>query len=261
MTKEIKMRLFRIFNIILGAYTAFFGLELIVGCLYIYYGVGEYTREAVATVLALILPTFVLWALLAIFVFVFELCASVQKKPEKPERDLENTEKKLLEKKNIKKADPALETVRQIKGQQRKRKVFTAILLALTVIASLSFLFFALQTRFYGDDINRSVIWAFSLFIICFFDVAVFGTVVGFVKKSSLAKEIELLKRLPDAKESDIEKAEKAGADATAVAAVLRTIFIVSAAVALIIGGIVLGGYSDVLTKAVNICTECIGLG
>ena len=25
--------------------------------------------------------------------------------------------------------------------------------------------------------------------------------------------------------------------------------------------GALLGGYSDVLTKAVNICTECIGLG
>lgn len=261
MTKEIKMRLSRIFNIILGAYTAFFGLELISGCLYIYYVVGEYTRDIAATVLAFITPTFALWALLAAAVFVFEFNASVQKKPEKPERDLENTRKKLLEKKNIKKADPSLETVRCIKAQARKRRILTVILLALTVIAILSFLFFALQSRFYGDDINKSVIWAFSLFLVCFLDVAVFGAVVGFIKKSSLKKEIELLKRLPDARKADIEKAERAGADAAAVAAVIRIVFIFSAAIALIIGGIVLGGYSDVLTKAVNICTECIGLG
>lgn len=36
---------------------------------------------------------------------------------------------------------------------------------------------------------------------------------------------------------------------------------VLSFAVALLIVGIIWGGYSDVLTKAVNICTECIGLG
>lgn len=32
-------------------------------------------------------------------------------------------------------------------------------------------------------------------------------------------------------------------------------------AVALLIFGFATGGYADVLTKAINICTECIGLG
>ena len=38
-------------------------------------------------------------------------------------------------------------------------------------------------------------------------------------------------------------------------------LIIVVAAIAAIILGAFMGGFADVLTKAVNICTECIGLG
>ena len=36
---------------------------------------------------------------------------------------------------------------------------------------------------------------------------------------------------------------------------------ILSSAIVILIFGFVTGGYADVLTKAINICTECIGLG
>ena len=36
---------------------------------------------------------------------------------------------------------------------------------------------------------------------------------------------------------------------------------ILGLSVTVIVVGFLLGGYSDVLTKAINICTECIGLG
>ncbi len=36
---------------------------------------------------------------------------------------------------------------------------------------------------------------------------------------------------------------------------------ILGVAIIALIGGFLAGGYNDVLTKAVNICTECIGLG
>ena len=41
---------------------------------------------------------------------------------------------------------------------------------------------------------------------------------------------------------------------------ITRLVILGVAIVALILGA-VFGGYADVLTKAVNICTECIGLG
>lgn len=41
---------------------------------------------------------------------------------------------------------------------------------------------------------------------------------------------------------------------------IIKLIIIVAAIAAIILGAF-MGGFADVLTKAVNICTECIGLG
>ncbi|MBQ8794562.1 MAG: thioredoxin [Clostridia bacterium] len=41
---------------------------------------------------------------------------------------------------------------------------------------------------------------------------------------------------------------------------ITRLIILGIAVITLVLGAI-FGGYADVLTKAVNICTECIGLG
>ena len=69
-----------------------------------------------------------------------------------------------------------------------------------------------------------------------------------------LMKELELRrsaqKRKPDA----------AASEKTTGRNVIRVI-IVAAAVALIVLGVMNGGMFDVLVKAINICTECIGLG
>ena len=41
----------------------------------------------------------------------------------------------------------------------------------------------------------------------------------------------------------------------------ITRLVILGVAIAVLILGFAFGGYADVLTKAVNICTECIGLG
>ena len=41
---------------------------------------------------------------------------------------------------------------------------------------------------------------------------------------------------------------------------IIKSVIIVIAVGAIIFGALI-GGYADVLTKAINICTECIGLG
>lgn len=43
--------------------------------------------------------------------------------------------------------------------------------------------------------------------------------------------------------------------------ALIIKILIIFVAIVLLISGAIYGGFKDVLTKAVNICTECIGLG
>ena len=73
------------------------------------------------------------------------------------------------------------------------------------------------------------------------------------VRKNSISKEIELLKQCPKAAAPQQEHK-------TCRCTKLRCALLLAAA-ALALIGFLSGGTADVLTKAVNICTECIGLG
>ena len=83
-----------------------------------------------------------------------------------------------------------------------------------------------------------------------------FATCVWFVhvRKSSLLKEIELVKQCP--KKAALETETRKPDHTKKVKFAL-----LFAAAALALFGFFSGGTADVLTKAVNICTECIGLG
>ena len=101
MTKDMSMRLHRIFNIVLCAFILLSGALLSAGCLYIYFGVGEYTRETVAGVFAyMAVPV---WVCLALIVagWVWEIVSPLKAKKEKPLRDNANIRKKLLLKKDL----------------------------------------------------------------------------------------------------------------------------------------------------------------
>lgn len=71
----------------------------------------------------------------------------------------------------------------------------------------------------------------------------------------SVRREIELLKAAPQQKPAQDGEAPK-----RPVSPVLR-IVLYAAAIALVVLGVMNGGLRDVLVKAINICTECIGLG
>lgn len=71
----------------------------------------------------------------------------------------------------------------------------------------------------------------------------------------SVLREIEILKAAPQEKRTPAEPAgKKSGLPALRIA-------LYAAAAVLIVMGVMNGGMWDVLVKAVNICTECIGLG
>jgi hypothetical protein len=85
--------------------------------------------------------------------------------------------------------------------------------------------------------------------------IAAFAVVIGatFVCRRSMEREIQLLKGIPGG------EAPEAAAKPSCVNYVRVALYAV--AVVLILLGINNGGMRDVLVKAINICTECIGLG
>ncbi|MBE6587154.1 MAG: hypothetical protein E7647_01920 [Ruminococcaceae bacterium] len=280
MTKEKEMRLHRIFNIILAAFIVLTGLCFMAGCLRIYYNVTFETTELLFGI-KLPLPTFYpdqeysraiveetfgfiavpVYATVALTVlgFVYEFISPINIKRKKMNKDNEFLAKRLRMKKNVENcdADPAI--LSGIKREQVARTVRKSIIAVLFAVFTILFLRYAAASSNYTDDINGSVINAFLVLLSCIVVPLAYMMYSNVANDKSLEKEIDLLKKLPDAREADIVKKEEK--EPEQIVAVIRYVFIASAIVALLVAGIYLGGYEDVLTKAVNICTECIGLG
>ncbi len=271
MTKEKEMRLHSIFNIILAVFIILTGLCFMAGCIRIYFNVTfegglpvfhpdqAYSRELVADTFSKIaIPVYVTIALTLIG-FVYEFISPLNTKKRKVNKDNENLAKRLARKKNIKSGDHDSETVSAIYNIRLKRTVRKWVLAGVWTVFSILFLVYAMVSKNYTDDINGSVLNAFLILLSCIAIPCGYSVYYICATDKSFEKEVELLKKLPDAREDELEaEPEKKASRAVFI---IRIAVIAAVAVALIVGGIYLGGYSDVLTKAVNICTECIGLG
>ena len=75
-----------------------------------------------------------------------------------------------------------------------------------------------------------------------------------------MEQEIELLKQLPNADNAMSVQHGDATDKSERQVKLFRTAFL-CVGLFLLIYGFISGGTVDVLTKAINICTECIGLG
>ena len=92
-------------------------------------------------------------------------------------------------------------------------------------------------------------------FLVVSFCYAVF---TSYYFKKSYERELELIKKLPAA--VSVDSSDKIASSSNKMMLFIK-LTIVIIAVAVMIYGFIAGGTADVLTKAINICTECIGLG
>ncbi len=124
-------------------------------------------------------------------------------------------------------------------------------------VGSLVFLSYGANPQnFHTYEINRSMALAMAWLIPAMTVPFGYGIFAACHRKSSIRQEIDLLKSAP----TQAKCAPAPGAVRPSSAQWLRY-GILAAALVLMLGGYFLGGAVDVLTKAVNICTECIGLG
>lgn len=252
MTKRGGRTVRLLFDIVLSASLVIAGLCLIGGCLYIYNVEGAYSREIVAAVFSKIaVPVYVCLALLVVSIVweaVSPSAVHIRKAPKAyaAARDRLHSTRTL--------DDAAWAAVDREQACRRRYAVWRLVIAA----AALSiFLWYAVQPAHYTADINASVIRAMWVAIPCFVVPAAFAIVAAAQIDKSYQREIALLKPLPrQSQDSPPAPSAKRG-DITAV---LRFVLL-ALAVAALIYGFVAGGTVDVLTKAINICTECIGLG
>ncbi|MBR4881331.1 MAG: hypothetical protein IKU19_05315, partial [Clostridia bacterium] len=107
MTKDVSMRLHRIFNVIVAAFVGLCGICFGVACLYIYFEKGEYSREIVAEVFSYIAVPVYISVVHVIAGLIYELVSPLKRKKEKPERDRRFLLSRLSGKKNFSECDKA----------------------------------------------------------------------------------------------------------------------------------------------------------
>lgn len=232
------------------------GICLIAACLSIYYDGNGYSREAVRNAFhPIAVPVFICIGLIVI-TFIFSFFVPFEEG--KSKRGASHYTLALIRSKRDEENGDA-SVLYEISRQKKRRLTVTVIQLVVFIVCCAVFLSFALDpTNYHDSDINGSVIKAMCVMLPCLalsFGIGLFGIMFS---EKSIKKEIELLKSLPVLKGSD-DAEQSIKKNKAFMIAVKITVVIFG--IALLVYGAFSGGTADVLTKAVNICTECIGLG
>ncbi len=259
MQKEKFLRIHRIYSIVLSIIIAITGICFMIACGCIYYSGGDreqiYTVEIITEAFKNIaIPVYVCLAMILIS-FIFEIFAPLQFKKGNPNKPYAWILERLNATKNIENCDK--EVSASILSLRAKRKRFIIIRSVLLTASSLIFLIYALNgAHFDNTDINGSMIRAVSLLAICMAIPFVFSIITSYYCRKSMQAEIELLKQAP----ARDDKAEDAISDTDRKQQIVQISLLVIG-LGFVVYGLCAGGTADVLTKAINICTECIGLG
>ena len=253
-TKTIRL----LYGMVLSLALVAAGICLMVACYGIYQSGGAqmYTAEKVAAAFAPIaVPVYIALAL-TIGSFLLHMLLPLEKEKRKIEKNYPLMLRKLHEKNDLSACgDRSL--VKAIQAEPKKRVLHSTVSLGLLVVSTVVFLCYALNgTHFHSSEITESMVSAMYVMLPCLAVPFGYSVFTAYFHKASIRRELELMKLVAAPK-----KAEPAPVkDHTKAVNVLR-VSILAVAVVLVVVGLLGDGWADVLTKAVNICRECVGLG
>lgn len=251
-TSDSKSR--RVLGILLSVLIILGGLLLMGACLSIYRsGDQPFSRESVAAVFARISRSIYICLAVIAGTLVLDFLSPPDRKTP-PQRQIAMILQRLQEKTDLSLCPEELR--RSILAQRAGRRKLTRISLVLLLLCSLVFLSYGANPHnFHQTQINDSMIRAMHWLTPCCLIPFGFGIFAAYKNRASMEAEIDLLKTAP--REA---KALCAAAPKQDPSAAIRTLLLV-VAIVILVYGFCTGGTADVLTKAVNICTECVGLG
>ena len=242
----------RIYTIFLSIFTVAMGFCFCSACLWIHRS-GGYTAEKIALAFTAIRIPFALWLILAIGRGVLDilhptkpaLCPDIP-----PEMALAWQKSRV----NLDLCPPELhKQILRLREQRKKDALHGA---ARLLLFGGLFLLYAVNPRNYDDVlINRSVVPTVVLLVLAMIFPFFY---IWDARKRAMATmriEVQLLKNAPAAAKITPPPAKQRRGKNW-----LR-IILLAAALTLLLYGFLTGGTADVLAKAANICTECIGLG
>ncbi len=242
-----------VLRLLTSGYIVISGIFLTRACVMMYLA-DAYSREsaisAVSSFLIILIPA----ALFAVAGLIFEFITDSKIDDTPNRKDSKSILARFASKKDITECDPEISSL--IKKERKRRKIRTISLSVLTAVSSAVFLAYSLNGNNFSVDINASVINAMKLLIPCSAITFAFAVYTVYRNEKSRINEIELLKKAPNG-----ERTESAKKCDVFYCREIGKVVLLIVGIGLFIYGYLSGGIEDVLTKAVNICTECIGLG
>ncbi|MBQ8341302.1 MAG: hypothetical protein IJY22_02865 [Clostridia bacterium] len=252
-----------IYGIVLSVLLVVTGILLMIACFSIYRrGSEPFTPANIADAFRIVCVPMIITAVAAVGAIVFWLIYP----PEAPKKkatvplsvQLERVERTI----NYDLCHPTLLTA--IYSEKKLRRLLLWLIIVMCVVFTAPAAIYVLNfSHFTIENYNSDVVAACMYVLPCSFIGLGCGLSMVYAKKGSILREMELAKIA-------VEKYGAVKVERTApVPASIRSkrivlgvrIALAVIALSLVIAGIVNGGMADVLAKAINICTECIGLG
>ena len=250
----MSIKIGKILGVLLSISIIVSGICMMVQCLCIYNsGDNPYTREAVAKAFGEIsVPVFISIGLV-IITFIYNFFAQDLYEHRTNIKNNDFVIKSIHLRKSINEADNI-----NIKKERRIRKTHSLILTILLIVGFSCFGLYAFDpSNFHQSEINASMIRVMVVFCICIALPFIYSIVCISINDRSRQREINILRELI----KDAQNKEPIQTSADHKPLIYVKISAIVLCVGIIIYGLFSGGTADVLTKAINICTECIGLG
>lgn len=262
MTPKIKKRIHLIYGILLSAVTIVAGICFIVACYNIYHSgiVTEaaqiYSRDIVAAAFSKIAIPVYLCLALVIGSFLLHIVLPPEKKKLVPEKNLPLILDRLHSKTDLAQCDPSLAAA--IADQKKQRKLHIIISAALMAVCSVVFLIYACNGN-HWDEVTASMVQAMKWFVPCLLIPFAYIVFTAYFCRKSMAKEIDLLKQASVQAPRKAEKPLPKQHNPYILLGLRLALLVIG--IGAIIYGVAGDGVEGVISKAVAICTECIGLG
>lgn len=256
MKNDRKQWIYILFDWLLTVAIVAAGVCLMAACLRIYHSGGEqiYTPEKVAAAFAPIaVPVYICLGLIVVsFILPLILKRNEGKAPRAKDLAMELKRLRLTR-------DPAAADEEKKSALHRlhnSRRVLQIVCFVLCFLSGGVFIFFALvNSTFYPEPAQATdyVISLMPVFAPCVTVALGCGVLTAYLSRRNKEKVVAILKQCPPLTQKAAPKKDR-------FAPVFRYV-VLGLAVVIMVYGLATGGWQDVLTKAVNICTECVGLG
>ena len=263
MSNEKLRKVHLIYGIVLSVIIIVTGICFIVSCIDIYKsGMRPFTYESISThFMAIIVP--VVLCIVGIVGGMVVSCFPLEKPKIKGFIDTGITLKKMSAKIDISKCDN--EAQGKITRERKIRRYSNYLCIdAIVVSLVISLIYVLNKSNFPAIDINAEMVNAMLFVIPCAIVsiASIYANVM--ICTASTVRELEVVKQaLRSGQQSAVsgQQATKEPNSQNEKILFGARLTLAVIAVAFIVIGIFNGGMADVLQKAINICTECIGLG